>query len=79
MKLRYVSSLAILSLLGACAEAPAPAPDPATIDRFIATLEAGKHGSAAEPLAKADRLVGSIEKVQAEKLDTSLAASLIGG
>lgn len=80
-----------LLLLGACAaEAPPPAPDPAQVEQLLTILESQAVAAAPAPaaippvpeaaqekLGKADRLVGSLEKMPSDRLDPSLAEALI--
>ena len=70
-----------LAAAGCAAEPdPVPAPDPAGLERFYASLEADTAAAAdplAEKLAPADRLSGAIEKLPAEKIDPKLVARVI--
>lgn len=84
-------SLFPLALLGACAaESRAPAPDPAKVEQLLTVLESQAEAAppapaaraevpdaAQEKLGKADRLVGSLEKMPSERLDPSVAEALL--
>ena len=79
--------LLILASLGcaACAQRDQPRPAPDQVRQLLAELEARPEARAAADLpptardkaAQADRMVGSLEKVQPEKIDPAVAAALI--
>lgn len=75
--------LAPLVLLGsACADAPAAEADPAAVQALLAGLAAAEPVQTAldeQDRLKAERLLPSIEKMQPERINPSVAASLIGG
>jgi hypothetical protein len=81
--------LASLALCGCAREPAPPQPDPASVERLIAHLETNAVAAAipaAEPglpvkaeetVAKADRLVVSLEKIPSERIAPSVAEALI--
>ena len=74
--------LPLALLAGACADAPEPepVPDPATLEKVLATLqtEAPAEGNAIEEkVAEADKVAGTLAKVQPEKIDPKLVATII--
>jgi hypothetical protein len=77
-------ALAALAALVAGVSDPAPpAPDPAKVERALASLD---EQEAAEPegpakfeekLQKADRIAGTLSRVQPEKIDPNVAVALV--
>ena len=80
-------SMLLLSALAfsACAEKQDPKPDPEQVRRLLANLEthpaaatvAALPAPARDKVGRADRMMGSLEKVQPEKIDPAVAAALI--
>lgn len=77
-------ALSLPLLAAACSEAPPAAADPERVEQALAA--AGAEAAAAEPpaadkardkLEKADRLVGTLDKVQPDRVDPDVAASLL--
>lgn len=84
--IRTISILLLFALAcSACAENEQPEPDPEQVRQLLASLEA--HPAAAtvsalppqarDKVGRADRMMGSLEKVQPEKIDPAVAAALI--
>ena len=78
--------LVLVPLLAtACAAEPEPQPkpDPAHVERLLASLQppppaaADLPAPAEEKLAKVDRLVGTLEKVEPKRIDPGLAENLL--
>lgn len=79
---RLFPALALLPLLAACGRGEAaPEPDPAHVERLLAQLEPAPAAEASplpeEKLAKADRLVGALEKVEPKRIDPAVAETLL--
>ena len=74
-------TLAILSAaaLGACASEPAePAPDPAKLELFYASLEAETEAEPLiEKLERPDRVSGTLAKVEPTRLDPDVVEDLL--
>ena len=77
-------TLVLLPLLAAaCAsKEPALAPDPAQVERLVASLNSQVEAPVEavlpeEKLAQADRLVGVIEKVEPKRIDPALAQNIL--
>ena len=73
-----ISTAAILSLLAcACTDRPDPIADPAELALALAAIESQTGDKAAKLQAKiagADRIAGTLSKVEPEKLDPKIAA-----
>ena len=85
MKRLSVTALSPFLLL-ACGQQPEPAPDPAALERLVASMEtkpiaAGVPELGGEDRGKEDRVARvaqSLEKLDVERVDPSLAEALIG-
>jgi hypothetical protein len=80
-------SLPLAAFCAGCSD-PAPTADPAAVDRLVASFEtrnvaAGESGNEAAPASieekveKADRLADTLVKVEPDRVDPDLAATLI--
>ena len=72
--------LPLACLCGACSrEAPLPSADPVQVERLVARIDAAPKLPApiAEKVEKADRIAGTVTKVQADKIDPAVVAALI--
>lgn len=79
---RLVLILPFTSLVLACGKAPEPEPDPAALERLVASMEAKPIAAGVpDPGEKEDRVgrvAQSLEKLDVERVDPSLAEALIG-
>lgn len=71
-----------LTLLAGCADTsePAATPDPAKVEVYLASLDtppAPEANSIEEKIAEADKVAGTLAKVQPEKIDPNLVATII--
>ena len=78
-----LAALPFAALAAGCSK-PAPTADPAAVDRLVASFEAPARPAGAEPAAdieekieKADRLSGTLVKVEPDRVDPDVAAALI--
>jgi hypothetical protein len=73
-------ALPLALLAGGCADSSEPVPDPAKVEKYLASLEAApapEENAMQEKLAEADKVAGTIAKVQPEKIDPNLVATII--
>jgi outer membrane lipoprotein-sorting protein len=75
-------ALPLALLAGGCAETsePAIAADPAKVEMYLASLEsvpAPEANSIEEKIVEADKVAGTLAKVQPEKIDPNLVATII--
>ena len=85
MKTQFLLLTLVLACSACTREEAAPEPDPAALDRLLASLEA--EASAAEssgvPVeegekpAELDRLEGTIQKLDVDRVDPTIAGALI--
>lgn len=82
-KIFLAAALPLALLAGACTDAPAPVPqpDPQQLEILLASLDTAPQpaeGNALEEkIVEADRLAPAIAKVQPEKIDPAVVASLV--
>jgi hypothetical protein len=81
-KIFLILGLPLAFLAGGCADTSEPefAADPAKVEMYLASLEveAPAEGNALdEKLAEADKVAGSLARVQPEKIDPNLVATII--
>ena len=82
---KTIPMLLLASLACSCAAKEEPKPDPEQVRRLLASLEshpaaasvAGLPVRARDKIGRADRMMGSLEKVPPEKIDPGVAAALI--
>ena len=75
-------ALPLALLAGGCADTSEPeaAPDPAKVQMYLASVEtapAPEANSIGDKIAEADKVAGTLAKVQPEKIDPNLVATII--
>jgi hypothetical protein len=64
--------------LAACGSAEAePAPDPKKLEMFLASLEEEPAPAVEDKVRDADRLLGTVQKIDPERIDPDIARSLL--
>ncbi len=78
---RCVLPLLLACLAGACSSAKEQTPDPAKVERLLASLESPSDPrlspEAEVKLRHADRLAGVISRVEPKRIDPKLAVALL--
>ena len=66
------------ALLAGCGAAEAePAPDPEQLEIFLARLEAEPAAGVSDKVREADRLMGTVQKIDPERIDPDIARTLL--
>jgi len=71
--------LGLLCLCAACSRAPEPQADPAKVERLMARLDAGSALPAPieEKAEKADRIAGTVTRLEPKKIDPAVVAAFL--
>jgi hypothetical protein len=78
-----ISCLLLAGLCAACADRDPPAADPVRVELLLASLDAEQQaaphgaGKIEEKIEKADRIAGSLMKVQADRIDPNMVVALV--
>ena len=68
-------------IVSACAEKPQPQPDPEALERLLASAEAeaapAQAKGASDNATEIDRLESSIQKLDVDRVDPTLAAAIV--
>ena len=79
VRLRALSVVTLALLAAGCADPAPPTADPAQIERLVASLEAepALPPGIEKKVQKADRVAGTVARIQPEKIDPDIAVALL--